>query len=277
MPLSGTFDLEAYLTRIGLRGRPSVAEVHRAHITSIPFENLDPHCGLPVSLAVADLEQKLVVERRGGYCFEQNLLLKAALEALGAEVDLVLARVRLGAPPGITRPRTHLLLRVRDGGARWHADVGFGAGSLLDPVPFGPGAEHVQSGWRFRVVEEESEFVLQTVQSEEWIDVYAFAPNPVPFVDLETSNWFASTHPRSPFVSGLIVSKQADDGTRTSLSDWTGLALSVQTPTDVTLTPVERAAVPEILATRFALPGYELNADGHLVAPAHDRRPRAVA
>ena len=42
------FDLDAYLARIGLEGRPSFAEVHRAHVTSIPFENLDPYCGIPV-------------------------------------------------------------------------------------------------------------------------------------------------------------------------------------------------------------------------------------
>ncbi len=88
------FDLDAYLGRSGLCGRPSIAQVHRAHLTSIPFENLDPHRGLPVSLEVEDLERKLVSERRGGYCFEQNLLLKAALEALGAEVDMFLARMR---------------------------------------------------------------------------------------------------------------------------------------------------------------------------------------
>ena len=262
------FDLDAYLARIGLHGRPSVAEVHRAHITSIPFENLDPHCGLPISLALEDLEQKLVAERRGGYCFEQNLLLKAALEALGAEVDPFLARVRFGAPPGVMRPRTHLVLGVRADGSSWHADVGFGAGSLLEPLPFGPGAEHVQSGWRFRVVEEEPELVLQTAKGDEWIDVYGFLPHPIPFVDLETSNWFTSTHPRSPFVTGLIVSAQADDGTRTTLSDWTGLALTEQTPTRATVTPVEQDAVPELLATRFALPGYALSADGHLIAAA---------
>src|SRR5262249_13908701 len=56
--------------------------------------NLDPQRGVPVSLVPEDLERKLVAERRGGYCFEQNLLLKAALEALGAEVDLFLARAR---------------------------------------------------------------------------------------------------------------------------------------------------------------------------------------
>jgi N-hydroxyarylamine O-acetyltransferase len=82
--MAAMLDLNAYLERIGLSGRPSVAEVHRAHLSSIPFENLDPHQRLPVSLAVEDIERKLVSERGGGYCFEQNLLLKAALETLGA-------------------------------------------------------------------------------------------------------------------------------------------------------------------------------------------------
>ena len=98
------FDLDAYLDRVGLTGRPSLAQMHRAHATSITFENLDPQRGVPASLALADLERKLVGERRGGYCFEQNLLLMAAVEASGAEVETFLARVRLGAEPGAVRP-----------------------------------------------------------------------------------------------------------------------------------------------------------------------------
>src|SRR5437764_14945061 len=141
------FDLAAYLERVGLRGRPGLAEVHRAHLAAIPFENLDPHRGVPVSLRLADLQRKLVERRRGGYCFEQNLLLKAALEALGAEVDMMLARVRLGAPPGAVRPRSHLVLRVRTEGATWHADVGFGNGTPMEPLPFGPGKTIEQAGW----------------------------------------------------------------------------------------------------------------------------------
>ena len=144
-------DFDAYFERIGLSAseRPTLHEVHRAHATSIPFENLDPHRGIPVSLAEEDLERKLVRERRGGYCFEQNLLLASALEHLGLEVEPMLARVRAGAPPGTVRPRSHLVLRVTDGDGRvWHADVGLGLGTLLDPIPFGPdgAAAHEQSG-----------------------------------------------------------------------------------------------------------------------------------
>lgn len=263
------FDLDAYLARIGLHGRPSVAQVHLAHVTSIPFENLDPYCGIPVSIAVDDLERKLVSRRRGGYCFEQNLLLKAGLEALGAEVDLFLARVRVGAKRGVTRPRTHLVLRVRADGATWHADVGFGLGSPLEPLPFGPGGEHVQSGWNFRIVEQGSELVLQTAESGEWLDLYGFAPTPVLLVDVETSNWFTSTHPRSPFVKGVIVSEHARDGGRSMLRDWgDGLALKEQTPAGTTVTPIALDAVPNLLSTRFGLPGYAIDGDGELI-PLH--------
>jgi len=250
------FDLDAYLARIGICDRPGLASVHRAHVTSIPFENLDPRRGIPVSLELADLERKLVYQRRGGYCFEQNLLLKAALEALGHDVELLLARVRLGRPPDSPRPRTHLVLRVRADGAVWHADVGFGRGTLLEPIPFGPGGPHEQSGWRFRVVEDGPELVLQTAQNGEWIELYGFVPEPVPFIDVETSNWFTCTHPRSPFVTGLIVSAVRGDATRVSLSDWEGLALSEDNPAGGTVTPVQPAEVGRLIATRFGLEGF---------------------
>ena len=79
--------LEGYLARIGLAGRTdvSMAEMHRAHAGSIPFENFDSYSGRPVSLEPADLEDKMVARGRGGYCFEHNLLFTAACESLGVE------------------------------------------------------------------------------------------------------------------------------------------------------------------------------------------------
>jgi N-hydroxyarylamine O-acetyltransferase len=257
------FDLDAYLARIDLRGRPGIAEVHRAHATSIPFENLDPQRGVPVSLALEDLEHKLVSQRRGGYCFEQNLLLKAAFEALGANTDLLLARVRLGAG-GAIRPRSHLVLRVHAEGASWHADVGFGLGTLLEPLPFGPAGVHEQSGWRYRVIEDGPELVLQRAERDGWVDLYGFVAQPVPPVDVETSNWWTSTSPRSPFVTGLFVGIQRDEGVHTSLSDWNGLELVEQTPADRRVTAVARQEIPELLAERFALGGFTLGTAGRL-------------
>ena len=261
-------DLAAYLERIGLGGRPGLAEVHRAHSTSIPFENLAPHQGQAVSLEDTDLERKLVAERRGGYCFEQNMLLAAALRELGAEVDLHLARVRFRAPPGVTRPRTHLVLRVRAGGESWLADVGFGLGTPLDPLPFTPGEEQQQAGWRFRLHWKDPELVLQSIHEGRWTDLYSFAPEPVPPVDVEVSSWWASTHPRSPFVTGLIVASQSGDGTRLSLSDWDGLSLTEQTPDGALVTPLSREEIPAVLSERFGLPGFAVGPGGRIVSAA---------
>ena len=98
--------LDAYLRRIGLGGHgPAVADgdglrrVHRAHATAIPFENLDPLRGVPASLELADLERKLVGQRRGGFCFEHNTLLAGALTELGFEVEPLLGRVGFAREP----------------------------------------------------------------------------------------------------------------------------------------------------------------------------------
>ncbi len=260
-------DFGAYLAMLRLGGRPELGEMHRAHVHTIPFENLDPHQGRPVSLDVADLEHKLVGGGRGGYCFEQNLLFKTACEELGAEVDLHLARVRWRAPQGAIRPRAHLVLRVKADGASWLADVGFGAGTPLEPMPFGPGGPYIQSGWTFRIVEDEGELVLQRLDDGSWGDMYAFSSEPSPLVDIEVSNWFVSTHPQSPFVDGIIVGRRPSDGSVELLSDWSGeLTMVTEVPGGSSSTPVELRDAPELLAERFGLPGFVLDARGRLTS-----------
>jgi N-hydroxyarylamine O-acetyltransferase len=259
-------DFDAYLRRIGLNpaDSPTWQTIHRAHATTIPFENLDSHRGMPVSLQQADLEHKMVANRRGGYCFEHNLLLTSALEHLGLQVEPMLARVRVGGAPPEARPAGHLLLRVTDGeGCQWHADVGFGLGTLLDPIPFGPSGVHQQSGWSFQVVPEGDELVLQTLGPEGWADVYAFRPCRSPHIDIEVSNWWICTNPSSPFVFGLIASVNHPDGQREAICDWSGSLEAMQmSPDGVAATQEPREAIPSLLADRFGLPGFELRSDG---------------
>jgi N-hydroxyarylamine O-acetyltransferase len=262
------FDLDAYLARIGLSGRPSLDQVHRAHVSSILFESLDPFTGLSVSLDPEDVFEKLVRRRRGGYCFEQNLLLATAMRALGAEVKLHLGRVLFAAEPGVLRARTHLVLQVRHEGRSLLADAGFGGGTLLEPLPWGPGEEHEQAGWRYRILERQSEHVLQAFRDGRWSDLYAYLPDPVPAVELEPANWWTSTNPSSRFVTGFLVGRQWADGRRLVLTDWGQLSLTEATAASVSVTTVSFEQIPALLDVRFELPGFALDGDGHLACPA---------
>ena len=200
--------LAAYLARIGHAGPvdPSLdtlQALHYAHATHIPFENLDVLLGRGVDLDPAALQQKLVVNRRGGYCFEHNLLFAEVLDTLGFDVTCLSARVRLGAV-GV-RPRTHMLLLVRFPESRWVADVGFGSDGLLLPVPFEPATESVQSWRSYRVVPEGTWWAMQVRRGGEWIDLYAFTLDAHERIDYEVLNHFTATHSRSIFRSLLMA------------------------------------------------------------------------
>ena len=131
-------DLDAYLKRIGYSGpRNSTLETLRAlqlkHPLAIPFENLDTLTGRPVKLDVTSLERKLVHSRRGGYCFEQNLLFKHVLTSLGFDVTALAARV-VWERPAEVRARTHMVLLVALDGRRYICDVGFGGLTATAPI-----------------------------------------------------------------------------------------------------------------------------------------------
>jgi N-hydroxyarylamine O-acetyltransferase len=269
------FELSSYLDRVGLRDEPaSLAAVHRAHATTIVFENFDPSTGRPVVLDVDNLADKMVTRGRGGYCFEHNMLLKAALEEMGlGPVDLMLARVRIGGT-GDDRPLDHLLLRVTEGGRPWLADVGFGGGGLLDPVPFEVGVETDQSGWRYRLVEDGPELALQVFQDGAWTDMYGFVPEPVPVIDVEVSNWYTATHPTSSFVTGVFVGRRSTDRCLSLFVFEQAVLVERPVGGASEVTEVARIEVPRLLAERFGIEGVTLNADGRLGlgAPTADQQ-----
>ncbi len=265
--------LDAYLDRIGLAPaegsaqRPGLAEIHRAHATTVPFENFDPYSGTPVSLELGRLESKIVGRRRGGYCFEHNLLLSAALESIGATVAPMLARVRLAPEGEGGRPLDHLTLRVTDDAGTWLADVGFGGGGLLDPVPFELETETDQSGWRYRMMQDGREWVLQVYQDGGWTEMFSFVPEPVPRVDIEVSNWYTATHPASSFVHGIMAGLRSVDRCLTLMMFDVTEPLLIERPVGgaSSITPVELDEVPSLLGERFALAGVRRNADGRFV------------
>ena len=129
-------ELDAYLARIGYGGSleptlETLRDLHRAHLLSIAYENLDIHLGRPLSLNETEIFDKLVTHRRGGWCFEMNGLFAWALRELGFAVTLLGATVeRVGSA---VRKTDHLALSVALD-EPYLCDVGFGDG-LLEPLP----------------------------------------------------------------------------------------------------------------------------------------------
>lgn len=210
-------DLPAYLERIGYSGsleptQPVLEALHLAHATHIPFENLDILLGRPIRLDLESLQAKLVRARRGGYCFEQNLLFAAVLERLGFTLTRLAARVRYRTSHLL--PRTHMLMQVRLDDATWLADVGFGAEGLLLPVRFDPLRPTRQFAWTYRVVEqtEARQWALQSLRNGAWMDLYLFTLEPQHPIDFELPNYYVSTHPDSRFVLTLTAQRVAPEG-----------------------------------------------------------------
>ena len=156
-------DLPAYLERIHYQGPldstlETLAGLHLAHTSSIPFENLDIQLGRRIHLDLAALQAKLVQARRGGYCFEHNTLFAAALQALGFTVTLREARVSQGG--GQWGLRNHLAPEVQLPGGPWLADVGFGGDGSLGPVPL-DGSDQAWFGDHRRILPQGHRQVLQ--------------------------------------------------------------------------------------------------------------------
>ena len=223
-------DLDGYLKRVGYDGDLAPTEatlraLHRAHTTSIPFENLEIMLGRPVELGVDAIQAKLVAQQRGGYCFEHTWLFAAVLERLGFEVTALTGRVTLGNPKIL--PATHALLHVRTpdqprSEPAWLCDVGFGGGPL-EPLRFRDGEEVEQDGWGFRLLKGRTVttwsphtvgWELHQRGSDGWVQRHTFAMAEAFRVDFDLGSYFVSTSTHSPFTRRPFVQKFTTDALR---------------------------------------------------------------
>jgi N-hydroxyarylamine O-acetyltransferase len=213
---SSLIDLDAYFHRIGYTGpREPALETLRsivlAHAQTIPFENLNPLLRWPVRLDPAELQAKLVRGGRGGYCYEQNLLLLHVLRALGFSAEGLLARVLWMIPEDVITPKSHMVLLITLNGRRYTADVGFGTVTPTAPLMLEAGTEQQTPLELFRYLEADREWTLEVQVRGEWRRVYRFELTPQFQVDYEVANWYTSTHPSSHFLRQLIAGRAASD------------------------------------------------------------------
>jgi N-hydroxyarylamine O-acetyltransferase len=208
-------DIPAYLDRIAYAGpiAPTLAvlrNLHRAHLLSVPFENLDIAFGQEIVCDENAILRKIVERRRGGFCYELNGAFAGLLRAIGFKVTTLSARVP--REDGSSSPEfDHLALRI-DLDEPWLVDVGFGD-SFLEPLKLSPGVDQRQDGWTYRVVDCEKSLCVERADRDGiWKRQYAFTLTPRSLNDFADMCRYHQTSPESPFTRKSVCSMATPDG-----------------------------------------------------------------
>jgi N-hydroxyarylamine O-acetyltransferase len=174
-------DIDAYFERIGFAGSiaptlETLGMLHGQHVAAIAFETIDPLIGTPIRIEIANLQQKLLFDGRGGYALEHNLLAAAMLAELDFDVTL---RAAYSAPvtegDETAAEPDHVVLSVDLGSGTYLVDLGFGARTPPAPLRFRNGAEQATPLETYRLTEEGGFWTLETGAGEDWAPLYTIA------------------------------------------------------------------------------------------------------
>jgi N-hydroxyarylamine O-acetyltransferase len=219
-------DIQLYLDRIGYRGvlEPRVVvlrDLHKAHLETVPFENLDVLRHVPILLDPSSLFDKIVTRKRGGFCYELNGLFAVLLLRLGFHVTYLNA-VGVNDQGQFLHEFDHLALRVEcqdEPGSRWLVDVGWGD-SFVEPLRLDERAEQIQGLRGYRIDHDQQVYYLwQHNYDGSWECQYRFDLQPRAFpLDYESMCLFHQTSPDSPFPNRRLCTLALPDG-RVTLTD----------------------------------------------------------
>jgi N-hydroxyarylamine O-acetyltransferase len=220
--MSKIFDQDAWLERIGYRGSrvPSLATLRGlvdAHSAAISYESVDVLLDRAPKLDLDSLQRKMIASRRGGYCFEQNMLFRGGLRALGFDVISLQARVVRGLAIDAPRPMLHMVLQVNLPEGPHLADVGFGNLAPTAPLKLSADLEQDTPHEVMRFIRMGDELTLQSKLGERWEHIYRVVLLPRVDAEYEICNWFTASHPESPYRANLIAARPGSNRTRITL------------------------------------------------------------
>lgn len=205
-----------YLRALGLQQRnPDPAfliDMTQRHVARFAFSSVGPRLGDDLPLDLDSLYSRIVVQKRGGYCFEQNGLFYEILEELGFAVSLYLCRVihNQDIHPGLT----HRITMVELDGERYVADVGFGPMGPRKPVSMSK-TELRDEHRVFRIAEPRTgEYHMQTLKDGEFYSLYRFELSRYGQMDCELGHFYSHKHPKASFVNDLVASRIMDHEVR---------------------------------------------------------------
>lgn len=205
-----------YLAALGLQAeRPSVpflAALTSAHVARFAFSSVGPMLGEHLPLDLDALYERIVLQARGGYCFEQNGLFFEVLQELGFDARLYLGRVIYDQDvhPGLT----HRITLVAFGDRLLVVDVGFGPQGPRVPVDLG-GTESTDADRSYRVhARRPGELHVQLLTGDHWYSLYRFELARYGQADCELGHFYSHRHPRANFVRNLVASRLLPDEIR---------------------------------------------------------------
>lgn len=216
--------LDDYFARIGYTVVPAVnletlRTLHLQHNSRIPFENIEVVLPREIELSDEAIFNKLVVARRGGYCFEQNGLFERVLREIGFEVRSLLGRVVLSNPPHMP-PRTHRVVLVTLGDEQWIADVGFGGLTLTAPVRLKAESEQETPHGLYRLQQAGPDWILQFRHHDRWQSLYQFEMGQQYQADFVMGNFHSAHWPQSHFRHHLLMCLHQPDGGKLTLTNY---------------------------------------------------------
>jgi N-hydroxyarylamine O-acetyltransferase len=213
-------NLALYLQRLGFDAPPAptletLRQLQLRHTGTFPFENLNTLSGQPVLIDLPSIEQKILHDGRGGYCYELNNLFLALLQTLGFDARGISGRVVMGQPEGAWTARTHRLSLVTLDGVRYITDVGFGGMVPTAPLMLDTAVEQFTPHEPYRIEQHEDGYTLRANVAGEWRAMYIFDLQRQEDIDYAVGNWYVSTHPESPFARQLMVARTGEGWRRT--------------------------------------------------------------
>jgi len=211
---------ENYLRRIRIEATDQAADLkhlkflQRRHLLNVPFENLDIHWKRPIVLDDKSFYEKLIVEKRGGFCYELNGLFYELLREIGFQSKMVSARVSDGKG-GFGAEFDHLAIITQIGGKEYLVDVGFGK-FTAEPLQFILDIEQTDANGVFSIRKfDEIYFEVVRKESDTWVSEYVFTTLKRDLKEFSEMCRFHQTSPESHFTRNKVCSLMTVKGRKT--------------------------------------------------------------
>ena len=256
--LLNELEIRLYLTRIGAEQSFSqcqlptiewLSELHRSHLLSVPFENLSVTLNQPILLGDKHAYNKIVVNNRGGFCYELNYAFYQLLVSMHFNVSLLSAQVYNADTQQFGLPYDHLVLLVNVQGQQYLVDVGFGD-CFVEPISMN-GEMQQQSNGEYRITYEGKQYFLHQRKSRQnWQLLYQFELSPCKIGEFYDMCHYHQHNVASTFTQKSLCTRLTDYG-RVTLANGKLIRTEYGQKSEVSLTTEEQ--LKQVLAQEFAI------------------------